>query len=116
MKYVGVQFAIIAAAVLTACVPTIDEQRRDMEADWKANAPAGLKDCEYFYVPEPYMKVVRCPGSTTSATYSAGKTTYHSTVTEESAEARQARLLAEKRAAALAKLSAEERAVLGVKE
>lgn len=74
-----------------------------------------LADCEIFTVSKnaKTLYITRCKNSTTSTTFQAGKATVHSATIDESTNADNRK--AEVRTAALAKLSTEEKELLGIK-
>lgn len=73
--------------------------------------PDGLKDCQVYFLQSSainHIKVVRCPNSDTTTSYSSGKTRRSVTVVEE----KEVSL----KESALNKLSTEEKQALGLKE
>ena len=66
-----VQISLVAATVvLVGCSPSYEAMSMPV-------LPDELKDCKFYYVSngDRGMRVVRCPNSTTSTTYTSGKTT-----------------------------------------
>lgn len=60
---------VAAAVVLVGCSPSYESMSMPV-------LPDELKDCKFYYVSNggPYMRVVRCPNSSTSTTYTSGNT------------------------------------------
>lgn len=78
--------------------------------------PSGLKDCSIFRVDSPTkqpLMVVRCPMSTTGVSYMSGKVRGDTSTTETIEDF--AKIQQEKKQAALAKLTEEDKKLLGVK-
>lgn len=97
------------SALLTGCT-----DKSTVENTQNFILPEGLKDCKIFKLNSggaisTLMHVVRCPNSETTTTDSVGKTTQSVTLLEE--QLQNAKL----KEAALSKLSAEEKQVLGLK-
>lgn len=64
---------------LAGCQPSAREESYPV-------LPDGLKDCKFYTISQGnlgYMRVVRCPNSSTSATYPVGKSVAHSAVVEQ---------------------------------
>jgi hypothetical protein len=72
MKYI----VMILAVVLAGCTPSAQEQTFPV-------VPEGLKDCKFYKLTDESantIRVVRCPGSSTSMSYKTGKTRSNSIV------------------------------------
>lgn len=63
------KYLCLIVVFLAACTPTAKEVLPPV-------LPEGLKDCKFYELFDggSYMKVVRCPSSSTSTTYRQGKT------------------------------------------
>ena len=69
---------LLSALLLTACEPS------SREVTYSA-MPEDLKDCKAYSISESgsYVKVMRCPNSSTSLTYHEGKSIRHTSVIED---------------------------------
>lgn len=68
-KFVKISL-VTAAVVLAGCSPSYESMSMPV-------LPDELKDCKFYHVSngEVRMRIVRCPNSATSTTYTSGKTT-----------------------------------------
>lgn len=68
-KFVRISLAA-TAVVLAGCSPSYESMSMPV-------LPDELKDCKFYHVSngEISMRIVRCPNSATSTTYTSGKTT-----------------------------------------
>jgi len=69
---------MVSALMLTACNPTYEENTQNF------SLPEGLKDCKIYHLESgiTYFNVVRCPNSSTTTQWQAGKMQASATVVE----------------------------------
>lgn len=102
--------------VISMAIFMVGCAKETTEVSYKYELPEGLKDCKVYYlqgegVLASYMRVVRCPNSQTSSSYTSGKTTQSvTTIDGLAAEVKDKTLKLE----ALKKLTPEERKALGL--
>ena len=79
-KYLTMFSILIFAMSMTGC----EKEAKESTANY--DMPEGLKDCKVFSLKNDsgsWITVVRCPLSSTSTTYSSGKSTATATVVEQ---------------------------------